>query len=82
MKTVSWQWYGHENIKLQIQNLLKTFQPFLGNKVKLSSLFQYLLTLFGLRKKGKRSLLQISQHQKPKRTSKNLQTITTSLVPF
>ncbi len=27
---------------------------------------------------GKRSLLQISQRQKPKRTSKNLQTITTS----
>jgi len=31
---------------------------------------------------GKRSLLQISQRQKPKRTLKNLQTITTSKVPF
>ncbi len=31
---------------------------------------------------GKRSLLWISQHWKPKRTSKNLQTITTSKVTF
>jgi len=32
--------------------------------------------------KGKRSLLQKSQRQKPKRTSKNLQTITTSKMAF
>jgi hypothetical protein len=32
--------------------------------------------------KGKRSQLQISQCQKPKRTSKNLEAITTSKVAF
>jgi len=35
-----------------------------------------------IKKNGKRSLLRISQHRKPKRTLKNLQTITTSKMAF
>ena len=70
----------------QIMTTLFCLRIFNQNKItilgKLATFILRLILVFFIKSDGKRSLLRKSQRQKPKRTSKNLQTITTSKVPF